>query len=214
MKERPILFSSEMVKAILDGRKTQTRRVVKPQPEQGLTIGNISCNGMQEEWFLCDKDGDEIPDSIINCPYGQPSDRLWVRETWDVYSSESDNQPSGPPVVTYKADGGYSATRPGRWRSPIFMPRTMSRITFEITAVRVERLQDISEENAKAEGCGGYVGGEGPVNECVLAVEPGYLHQRFFRDGFSFLWDSLNAKRGYGWDANPFVWVISFRRIT
>jgi hypothetical protein len=197
-RERPILFSSEMVRAILDGRKTMTRRVIKMVP--GILEANYK--------------GDILPlPSLVEaykkawltaCPYGQPGDRLWVRETWQ-------HNPFGG--IVYRAGSGIVNCDGRGWKPSIFMPRWASRITLEITAVRIERVQDITEEDAKKEGSRGYVGGEGPVPESVLAVEPGYWHTRFFRDGFQFVWDSLNAKRGYGWDLNPFVWVLSFRKL-
>lgn len=184
MKQRPILFSAPMVRALLDGRKTMTRRVVKPQPDE---MFNPSSQVALESW-------------TIGCPYGQPGDNLWCKETF----SGADDQ-AFKHLVIYRADGEQSV----RWRPSIFMPRWASRITLELTAVRVERVQDISEDDAKAEG----------VIEQFRAVVlrpdggPDYHIPNSYRGGFANLWDSLNAKRGFGWDKNPWVWVLTFNRI-
>jgi len=212
MKERPILFSGEMVRAILEGRKTQTRRVIKPHPplsEWGITkpwsvsafqVGRLFCPGTTREY---------------KCPYGEPGDRLWVRETWAYCSKCSHKQPEKPEGVIYKADGdGFStchvcdpkSMQPDyRWRPSIFMPRWASRITLEVKDVRVERVQDITESDAEAEGCTPWE---------YQHVDPGtgeHLgNELSYRLGFHYLWDSINAKRGYGWDTNPWVWVVEF----
>jgi hypothetical protein len=164
MNERPILFSGEMVRAILEGRKTQTRRVIKPQ----LRIN-------------------------YKCPYGQPGDRLWVRETWQCFKPNTE-EIINPNTVNIRALA-YRATNEwrGKWRPSIHMPRWASRITLEITAVRVERLQDIGEVDAMREG--------DPTCENTHI------------DWFRALWDSINAKRGYSWESNPWVWVVEFQRI-
>ena len=162
MKERPILFSGPMVRAILNGTKTQTRRVMRP--------------------------GERVEKMILNkSPYGIPGDRLWVRETWT-----GADDPAHKHAVHYRADG----ERACRWRPSILMPRWASRITLEVTGIRIERLCDITERDALAEGC---------VGDGHVTVDA--------RAAFKLLWGSLNAKRGYGWDANPWVWVIHFKRI-
>lgn len=180
MEEKPILFTGEMVRAVLDGRKTQTRRVIKPQP--GL---------------LGPKD---IPLLLYYCPYGQPGDRLWVRESWSVDMSMDHLKPSDVPedsIVYYRANTDKDWERQstgqvmGKKRPSIFMPRWASRINLEITDIRVERVQDITEEDAKAEGVDWY---------------PAMRANRLFQS----LWDSINAKRGYAWDVNPWVWVVEF----
>ena len=164
MKEHPILFSTEMVKAILDGRKTMTRRVIK-DPYKYITIPHPS-------------------------PYGQVGDKLWVRETWTQF-------PDGESVV-YKADG-----KPyfNVWKPSIFMPHKFSRITLEITNIRVERLQEINtkrhDEVAKEGWPFGYTG---------LSIEKAPVEL------FAELWDSINLKRGYSWGSNPWVWVIEFKK--
>jgi len=189
-RERPILFSSEMVKAILDGRKTMTRRAVRPQPQSPgvLTRGD----GL---WRVLGKGEMTRPFTWeAECPFGQPGDQLWVRETHFRFIEISAK--GGANKVLYRADHPEWFCK---WRPSIHMPRWASRITLEITAVRIERVQDITEEDAKKEG--------------VLEV---YRYGNFdghLRDCFHALWDSLNAKRGYGWENNPFVWTITFKRI-
>lgn len=182
-KEKPILMNSESVRAILGGRKTQTRRVIKPQPE--ILSAPM---GAKTIWWK-GRDG-WLPASIREyCPYGKVGDRLWVKETFKIIDS----------FVWYKADGMYIKKR--KWKPSIFMPHWASRITLEVVDIRVERVQDISREDVIAEGCEGM---QGEPREKSLPV-----HQVVFAD----LWDSINAKRGYGWDMNPFVWVIVFKQI-
>jgi hypothetical protein len=190
MKELPILFSGSMVRAILEGRKTQTRRVIKPQPRLGwgyrLTAEfkavQVSTTGVRDRVF-------------IKCPYGQPGDRLWVRETWRCPDGRSKR-------ILYGAD--YANPGAG-WHSPIRMPRRASRITLEITGIRVERVQEISEEDAEAEGCS-----KEPIGAEGRALEGMHFTAR---KQFAGLWDSINAKRGFGWGLNPFVWVLYFRKL-
>lgn len=221
MKERPILFSAPMVRAIIEGRKTQTRRVVKP------------------EWWRC-LDPDDATDresAVAMCPYGVPGDRLWVREAWRT--SEKLDSNNAREIAAKCEDAGYYAPwapveylvdgerhnwtgpewgNPGRVRSARFMPRWASRITLEIESVRVERVRDISEGDAEAEGTsfceacgdcgwinsgpdGGYQCSDSRCGESNI-------------DGFHRAWDSINAARGFGWDANPWVWALEFRRVT
>ena len=194
MKERPILFSAPMVRAILDGRKTQTRRVVKPQPSQELLDDYAQIRrerGVQ-------KDDAEMLSECLPCPYGFPGDRLWVRETWARDDEDG--------ALMYRADVGCdddaNAWERGRiegvsryrWRPSIHMPRWASRITLEITDVRVERLQDIGEEDAEAEGI--------PRSD----VSPPDMG----RFAYQQLWESINGPDS--WAANPWVWVIGFKR--
>ena len=138
MKERPILFSTEMVKAILQGRKTQTRRIVKPQP-----IGKVTYF-KGEIWT---DEPDVITSRTIKCPYGQPNDRLWVRETWARESFP--NGTTARSVETLYLANGDKAVR---WKPSIHMPKAAARIWLEVVSVRVERLNDISEKDAIAEG--------------------------------------------------------------
>lgn len=221
IKERPIIFSTEMVKAILEGRKTQTRRVIKPQPIFKRELNGIgyaakrwSTNDAQEwglwleAWPTLGKWG--LASSLHKCPYGQECDKLWVRETWQLIEVFEDWWYGGFEGQTWR--GKISTSKPndcaigyladtyddGPWRPSIHMPRWASRITLEITDVRVERVQDISEKDAFDEGC--------LPSETLIPYELAIDH---FRE----LWDSINAKRGYGWDVNPWVWVIEFRRL-
>ena len=191
-RERPILFKGEMVRKILSGEKTQTRRVVKRQP----IVGIEPCGWSGTGWGLTRPDGG-CSCRPVSCPYGSPGDRLWVRETW---SPRTDVDPAkkltkAQRYVRYRADADDLANEwhsYDGWKPSIHMPRWASRITLEITGVRVERLQEISEEDARAEGVG----------------------QRFtrmtWRGGFAFLWDQINGKRA-PWASNPWVWVIEFK---
>ena len=197
MKERPILFSAPMVRAILAGTKTQTRRVAK------LTAsGHVKEPGGHRRWHPAD------PDAAHACPYGQPGDRLWVRETWayGIHAMAAKRDEDGPFV--YAADGTTQGRLCDRWRQSIHMPRWASRITLEITSVRVERLHDISEADAIAEGCiqnpNGYYQG-GPHK--VIGLKQMATAVRAYRD----LWESINGPSS--WDANPWIWVVEFRRV-
>jgi len=195
MRERPILFGGEMVRAILGGRKTQTRRVINPQPEWQLTaprvvdgkwlFGSIALGYTQDVW---------------RCPYGKPGDHLWVRETWAASMMVDDWKPSE--IVPEDVSWWYKAGEPhhvwegdaqGKWRPSIFMPRWASRITLEVTAVRVERVQDTKPIDALKEG-----------------IEVGDDYGPEYVARFARLWDEINAKRGYAWDNNPWVWVVEF----
>ena len=184
MKERPIIFNTEMVKAILEGRKTQTRRVIKPQP--GYDLGYQDCgNGFAIQV------GADYPDNKEDeryCPYGQAGDKLWVREAF-VQCISTKIHP-GPNFV-YRADTSKEAQEDYgyKWKPSIHMPRLASRITLEITDIRVERVQDITLQDKWNEGYPPEIG------------------------RFQDLWDSINEKRGFGWDTNPWVWVIEFKRI-
>lgn len=210
MKERPILFSAPMVRAIQAGTKTQTRRVVK------LTgAGRVKAQGSPRNWHIDD------PEAVLACPYGQPGDRLWVRETFVVERQVEHDQPpphaDGRPIQRCDDFGGmqwrqphYRATDPTpelayedgsgepecRWKPSIHMPHWASRITLEIVSVRVERLKDISEPDARSEGC-----------------EPAWFGKRFagYSTAFAQLWESINGAGS--WDANPWVWVVEFRKL-
>ena len=213
-KERPILFNGEMVRAILDGRKTQTRRVVKPQPPEGRVW--VLEQDHRPPFSVCmDDQLEKFPGpyewKTWHCPYGVPGDRLWVREAirrkpavtgrWSGATYLADLTP----VAGKGPMGSYCGRALVNWKwkrdvlPSIHMPRWASRIMLEITDVRVERVQDISEDNAKAEDvdCMTWINHPG--------AEPSY---RVF---FWILWDSINAKRGLGWDVNPWVWVVEFQ---
>lgn len=193
VRERPIIFSTEMVKAILEGRKTQTRRVVKPQLEDyrdgypdGRDCPPTSVVKQRGHWI---DEGDFLHDY---CPYGKVGDLLWVRETHNIGGIPPNEW------AIYKADE-YS--EPVVWRPSIHMPKWATRIWLEITGVRVERLQDISHQEVIAEGVTPLPFGD--TRRYMSGVPVGIQN-------FRFLWDSLNAKRGYGWNVNPWVWVIEF----
>jgi len=187
--ERPILSSGSMVNAIREGRQTMTRRVVKPNPYDGAFVLQEGSDGTL--WPYRSVDGEtagtrnsdelEIP---LPSPYGVPGDRLWVRET---FSSTPDGH------VHYRATDQAL----GPWRPSIFMARWASRITLEVTAIRVERLQEITEEDCIKEGIDYTIPHHGV---CALG------------DIFEQLWDRINGKK-YPWSSNPWVWVISFRRL-
>lgn len=194
MRERPIIFSAPMVRAILEGRKTQTRRIVKPQPWPGIPF--IGIDGTVATWRR-DYGDDTSMMSLVRLSHGQPGDRLWVKETWANRDSDGD---AITPI--YRADGEEYEDGDGcgfvpRWRPSIHMPRSASRIDLEITGVRVERLRDISNEDARAEGVSEW-DGDAPGD---------------YRGAYRELWDALYAGRGYGWDDNPWVFVYDFERI-
>lgn len=189
-REKPILFSSEMVRALLDGRKTETRRVIKPQlypiPE---SLGGG--HGWADKGVIRD---DRIDYALEPkwlrrfCHYGAHGDRLWVREMFSYREYDSCKLENMEPMVWYWADGNPPAHNWTRPKPSIHMPRALSRITLEITDIRVERVQDITEAGAVAE-----------------AFER--------REHFIRTWEKINAKRGYSWDSNPWVWVIGFKKI-
>lgn len=209
MTEKPILFSGDTVRAILDGRKTQTRRVISDKILKTFQDLNPDIYGNGVPSFETEM-GQEV--SITNlCPYGQVGDRLWVRETWaDIGYAMF----SSPHYVYRATDHEWEKNDGWRgWKPSIHMPRQASRITLKIINVRVERLQDIHHYDAIAEGvmssnpCGGC--GENQWNPCIGCLHP-------FGDNpvdvFSNLWDSINAKK-HPWDSNPWVWVIEFKRV-
>lgn len=194
MTERPILFSGPMVRAILEDRKTQTRRVIKPQPKwiessgrwwwpipnralrRGINPGAVVT--ASREWH------EYLPPRC--CPYGEPGSSLWVRETrW--------------------RNGGYVATDPSIMKNEgkipsIFMPKSDCRLWLEVLDVRVERLQEIDETDAIAEGA---------FVDCLEDLKASLSP---YRDQFSILWDDINSKSGHSWESNPWVWVVDFRR--
>ncbi len=219
VKERPILMNAAMVRATLDGNKTQTRRICKrqPYPNGYHWDGNdILCHNdyLPPSAMLMDFGGRRFG-SISNlegweseCPHGQPGDHLWVRESFsDVYGAEGDDERRKQEVM-YRANG---ETDPyvigGRWTPSIHMPRWASRITLEIVSVRIDRLNDISEADARAEGCsarGWMPSYSNPDNAgCDESVSAA--------DAFSELWESINGPES--WAANPWVWVIEFKRV-
>lgn len=196
MAVKPILFSTEMVRAILEGRKTMTRRVVKLRPREDA---HESDDGETIHAVLT-KGGSVFERKIK--PRYQPGDILWVRETWMPCAS-IDSFLTGTNLYEYKADFQTPDTR-SIWRPSIFMPKEAARIFLRVNAVRAERVQEITDEDAKEEGAnfnnGRNVGFEEKMRRGAV-------------DRFHELWDSINAKRGFGWDRNPWVCVIGFERI-
>ena len=243
MAEKSILFSTEMVKAIQAGRKTMTRRIVKPQPPTNTALI------WGPEWYetsVIGKDCELKPGALvygisdddgewgIKCPYA-PSDVLWVRETWyyewhmhDLTAGEPD-LPSGrySHRYVYKADNPDYPVDVGvgqhGWRPSIHMPRAAARLFLRVKSVRVERVQEISERDADAEIFGGDFAHHPSVcykfspvyNSDGACIEPGgcYCAGYSLVELFSMYWNDINKKRGYGWDVNPWVWVIEFEVI-
>lgn len=216
--ERPILFSGEMVNAIFEGRKVQTRRIVKPQPvEHDFQNGGVHFSFVPPQTqkgylaIACHviKKGDT---AYVKMPFGHPGSHLWVREglhrpDGDPWLYRADNQP----VVVAKEDETamlvWAHHKVQDYCPSMFMPRWAARITLEIVNVRVERLESISEEDAKAEGvtlepcthpdCG-------PGSRCAADS---------YRGAFAVLWNKINGKK-HPWGSNPFVWVIEFKRVS
>jgi len=187
---KPILFSTEMVQAILDGRKTVTRRKI----DRDITnFCDVEVDGILLDYQNCH--GDFI-NPIDLCRY-RKGDILWVRETWSEHQEYYNNSAKvfAEPHYIYKADGVYA----NKWRPSIHMPKEAARIFLKVTDVRVERLQDITEEDAITEGMSKTL-----VDGVIFISAKGNFH---------VLWDSLNIKRGYGWEDNPWVWVIEFERV-
>jgi hypothetical protein len=228
MKYIPVLFSTPMVQAILDNRKTQTRRVVKmtkdiENPEFGYTaftqIGSISVRGKHANG--------EYGESFIKCPYGKVGDILWVRETWantTNVNSVSDFPYGVPHIVSESFDGKvhsayiYRASTPdwqwldddgwttekSHWKPSIHMPKVACRLFLKIKSIRVERLQEISEQDAKAEGAEG-------LNCQYIGAEHHGQGYTSYTEGFKKIWQDINGR--VSWLANPWVWVIEFERI-
>lgn len=243
IKERPILFSAPMIPPILADIKTQTRRLIKPVGnDEGFVVQDYgdgfwpyrSEDG--ESGFYRDRHGYDMEERI-KCPYGQPGARLWVRETWG-YRCSSSTQQSGlfMNTIGYRADDARQTFGPmpmdgvglpqqrerapdephekweaylnrywRQWRPSIHMPRWASRITLEVTDVKVERLQDISEEDAMAEG----IVNAGDGNGYQLADTSHYAGTA--SESYASLWESINGPGS--WDANPWVWCVSFKRL-
>ena len=207
MKPYPILFSTEMVQAILEGRKTQTRRVIKTQPENDVyfEVKKVS------EGVLFDYNQGIDGSKVVRCPYGKVGDVLWVRETWCLTT------PFGPEEYYFgyktssqaeiKASEKYDYYSPDEWKPSIHMPKEACRIFLQITNIRVERLKDISAEDAFREG----------INYSY-DEEEGYKYWHYIKKkfgpspihSFQTLWESINGEES--WEANPWVWVIEFER--
>jgi hypothetical protein len=245
-KEHPILFSTPMVKALLEGRKTQTRRILTPDNStvgEGRIDWNDLCwDGSEIYKDTCQHGHTETQNAplpfadgkankfypyehqYLHVPYKwaeqstiyriypnwEVGDKLWVRETWSPWADKASQYYSGgkDEVCLYRADYLDSLKNPleiggdKHWHPSIFMPRKFSRITLEIIGIMVERVQEISEADAKAEGVFPYGG-----NYDIDGSEGNY------KDGYQYLWDHLNSKRGYSWVSNPWVWVIEFKSV-
>ncbi len=207
MKEHPILFSADMVKAILRGDKSQTRRVIKPQPISISAHTEKMTNDSVIEIY------DQGTARFIKCPYGQPGDRLWVRETWAIVSIP-DGTTARKLLTVFRADNPRGLEQPEKWKPSIHMPRRASRIMLEVVNVRVERVQDMSLDNIYAEGIHGP--GVVPANTFMMVMGESTLEgaeAKYMINEFSSLWDTINAKRGYGWESNPYVWAIEFKAL-
>lgn len=220
MKERPIIFNADMVRAVLDGRKTQTRRIIKLDHERGMQNPVVRGKDGAVSYVGC-----RLASTL--CPFGAVGDRLWVRETWSVVSHAFDDDglminyvPDRPAKAVhekpfgrgyysghaiYAADGGFTwgdddGCVDGRscWKPSIHMPRWASRITLEITDVRVERLTALSDDDARNEGC-----------PAQLPHNPDDEHQA--RTWFRGLWSEIYGEES--WQANPWVWVIEIKRV-
>ncbi|MBF8780960.1 hypothetical protein IV505_14685 [Pseudomonas fulva] len=244
VKERPILFSGPMVRAILEGRKTVTRRAIAAQPPEGYkwrgwVIDSTNSKDIgKASWG--EGDGPVQRNAVYaRCPYGQPGDRLWVRETWGVISHDFDQlgnaidwEPDRPAKairemrfgrgyysghVVYAADGPceWAGDEDGggdprsAWKPSIHMPRAACRILLEITDVRVERLQDISEQQALAEGVRLYT--DHAESGDWYHVEGIETYSADPRKSFELLWTGINDAES--WPSNPWVWVVEFKRI-
>lgn len=244
MRERPILFSGPMVRAILDGRKTQTRRVMNPQPEATDHLANGFAGVPCWRWIAGSRRdpaeyywrASETPPPLSHCPYGEPGDRLWVRESWAAANIATDVV-----EVRYQAheNASYSemaeqvpvariAKMPRitwpKWRPSIHMPRWACRLVLEVVSVRIERLNHCSEPDAKAEGLYAWeyqdCDGDPRLDGRLYAAsafhwrEPVDEHDGFGSpiNAYRDLWDRINGAGA--WDKNPWVWVVEFKRVT
>ena len=239
MKTRPIIFSGAMVKAIREGRKTQTRRLVRwpraahlhgrePLPER--SFADNSFNGdLRSDYFHAAYTGGDLGEDVcstrIDCPYGVVGDRLWVRETWydDNALRKLEPAPAEPDeFIEYRASHDCRSWEAGcpcndeqsrsAWRPSIYMPRWASRITLELTGVRAERLQDISEEDAESEGVTPLtpIGADQPILDSPRRRTHG-THPHVL--AYAVLWDEINGDRA-PWVSKPWVWVVEFRQLT
>jgi hypothetical protein len=215
VKERPVIFSGEMVRAILEGRKSMTRRVIKPQLDSDINpvfLPELNC----WQWATLD--------SRRRCPYGAAGSHLWVRETFALDDNTTLDKTlperiTGHPItpdedlqafwlkrIAYRAtDNRPAHEQPEQWKPSIFMPRWASRISLEITGVRAEQLQDISEADARAEGIRRHE---------ASGVYGDGLKYATAQEAYRHLWDSINGKKAdRDWQSDPWVWVLEFRRV-
>ena len=192
-----------MVRAILEGRKSQTRRVVKPQPPHGIKSVYAPITRDPGNWQGVASD--DLIGWYGRCPYGINGDRLWVRETWRSYGERG----RGGEIERFMYRAGINQATDGwKWKPGIHMPRRACRLVLEVTAVRVKRLQEISVDDAIAEGVV-----EWGTREAGRKVFDGRARGiPYLVNAYAELWNSLNAKRGFGWEKNPWVWCISFSK--
>jgi hypothetical protein len=223
-KERGIRFSAPMVQALLAGRKTQTRRIIKAAGRQAEWLTPELLHSVPKLTVMREHEGDGYgplgaqmdhpkggPLGFVRCPYGQPGDRLIVREAWRTEARYDDLKPSDVPGdarIWYEADGD-TRWSPGKLRPSLFMPRWASRITLEITDVRVERVNEISEDDALAEGIEELE--QGPPMERFWAPDGDDGHHCAVH-AYAELWDSINGKK-HPWASNPWVWVVGFKKV-
>lgn len=210
-KERPILFSTPMVQALLEGRKTQTRRVVKYPAEEYLLAGLLTDYSVR---FIPEPAFNHLPYKYVKCPYGKPGDLLWVRESFCFNRFDwKDLLARGSKAgISFKADQ-LSKNKLLKWKPSIHMPKAAARIWLRVTEVRVERLQEITEADAKAEGVENIMGTHyspayanysETANDCPYFINP--------RHSFNSLWQSIHGPES--WQANPWVWVVSFEVVS
>jgi len=205
-KSRPIIMSGDSVRAILENRKSQTRRVMKPQPPEWVRCWNGTNDACTKHVF-CERDADDDcmghwpeydTDKGVKCPFGAPGDRLWVREAW---------KPHWTDIVIYKACND----EPHVWKNPMFMPRKYSRLTLEIMNVRCERVQEINNVDAILEGIEIVAFSE---DETFYSSKPNSRLHEEPRNAYADMWNEINGKRkGCSWADNPFTWVIEFKKI-
>lgn len=241
MKERPIIFSAPMARAIMEGRKTMTRRQIKTITVESAAVGRHRVKLTEADHSGNDMRAD-FEEGMFACPYGQIGDRLWVREAFMAvgYGGFGQTIDSGyerfetigiefaaggdpvtfdflngtaidgtPESVDYAMASRMSDSGPEGYRPSIHMPRWASRIALEVTGVRVERLQDITNSDATAEGCQAIAGAKWQTFAEADAGSP--MHDHTARDAFAGLWDAINGEGS--WAANPWVWVVEFKRV-
>ncbi len=210
MKEQPIIFTGDSIRRILERRKTQTRRVCRDQTPKKYWWGDnlpMIPDG-KEKYTGWVKDIPKVAIGIpTKCPYGIPGDRLWVRERFRVdkpFTGDLDHDLTTH-RITYYADDHPKYRDQDKWKPSIFMPRKASRITLEVVSVRVERIQLISNADILAEGVT-------PVEiDPIDPPDPWDDFHQAYRLPFEKLWNSINAKRGYGWEQDPWCWVVEFK---
>jgi len=203
-RERPIIFNGPMVRATLDDSKTQARWIIKNSGDMEFDNNDPHFGPYWKPYAV---DGATGEDTKVHCPYGYPGDRLWVRETW-APEKEGTGCPDDTGTLYRATDPGWDDEDTGlRWRPSIFMPRAASRILLEITDVRVQRLQEISEEDARAEG----IDDDAADKVLMMAEAMNQREPRPLASAFETIWDTIHGSGA--WAINPWVWALTFRRI-